>query len=202
MGGPGSGIPFPAQAARGLPRFQSFEVATGRSEASKELALLRAVVAALGERASPPWWRTQFLTDAGLRAVSRIFPRTAAAAAVRAASIAACAEHGRLTGAGNRYHLFRLPPDIEQAIDANLSDPASDAALSVLLKESTDALLRQLEGLAGDRVPKGGEGPISIGASDHLRTGRAVSEFAAHYAAAFSQGHRRFPYLERSEGQK
>lgn len=168
----------------------------------ESLLILRALVAAVGERAAPPWWRTQFLTDAGLRAVSRIFPRTAASAAVRSACMAARAEHDRLIGVGNRIHLFRLPAEFEHAIESNLASPTQEVALSALLKEGTDALLRQLEGLASERVVKAGEGPISTGSVDDLRSGRAVSGFAAHYAAAFSQSHRRFPYLERSEGHR
>lgn len=80
------------------------EAKTGESDEIEVLVILRAVVAALGERTTPPWWRTQFLTDAGLRAVSRIFPRTAVSSAVTSACIAARSEHDRLIGVGKRYH--------------------------------------------------------------------------------------------------
>jgi len=33
---------------------------------ARRLLLLRTIVAALGERTAPPWWRTRFLTDVGL----------------------------------------------------------------------------------------------------------------------------------------
>ena len=42
-----------------------------------ELLVLRIIVATLDERATPPWWRTQLLTDFGFRAIARVFPRTA-----------------------------------------------------------------------------------------------------------------------------
>jgi hypothetical protein len=86
------------------------EVVVGESAAAaQQVALLRAIIAALGERASPPWWRTQFLTEIGLRTVGRIVPRTAVPAAVVSTSIAARAEHDRWIGVGRRFHLFRLP---------------------------------------------------------------------------------------------
>lgn len=160
------------------------------------------MVAALGERVTPPWWRTQFLTDAGLRAISRILPRTAASAAVRSACVAACSEHDRLIGVGMRYHLFRLPAELEQVIDSHLSDPAREAALSALLKGGTDYLIGELQRLAGERVASAGEGPVSVGSADHLLTGRAVAEFAAHYGASFAKAQHRFPYLEGAEGHR
>src|SRR2546425_5415498 len=86
------------------------------------MILLRAVVAALGERADPPWWRTQFLTEAGLRATQRIFPRTGVAAAIKSTSAAAKAEHDRLIGIGGRYHLFRLPTSLENGVAHALSE--------------------------------------------------------------------------------
>ena len=42
----------------------------------RQYLLLRTIIAALGERVTPPWWRTQFLTDFGLRTIARVFPRT------------------------------------------------------------------------------------------------------------------------------
>jgi len=48
--------------------------AIGSRDQIRGILLLRTVVAMLGERILPPWWRTQFLTDFGLRALTRVFP--------------------------------------------------------------------------------------------------------------------------------
>jgi hypothetical protein len=121
-----------------------------RPEGVESLLTLRAVVAGLGERATPPWWRTQFLTDAGLRAIARVFPRTAVAAAIRSASAAARPEHDRLIGVGKRYHLFRLPTEFERSIEDHLAEPARQAALADILKGGTDALLGELKRISND----------------------------------------------------
>jgi len=59
---------------------------------------LRAVVLALGESAQPPWWRTAFLNETGLRFLERLYPRTAFHAAVHAAGHAACDVHDQAIG--------------------------------------------------------------------------------------------------------
>src|SRR5438128_9303831 len=65
------------------------------SEKVREILLLRLIVATLGERATPPWWKTQFLTDVGMRSMARIFPRTALSAALNSVSIVAREDHDR-----------------------------------------------------------------------------------------------------------
>ncbi|MCX7634437.1 MAG: BrxE family protein, partial [Syntrophales bacterium] len=50
---------------------------------------LRAVVLALGESASPAWWKTEFMNETGLRFLERLYPRTTFQAAVHAAGKAA-----------------------------------------------------------------------------------------------------------------
>lgn len=175
---------------------------THKVQGVEPLLILRALVAALGERATPPWWRTQFLTEAGLRAVARVFPRTAVSAAVRSVCIAACSEHDRLIGVGTRYHLFRLPTEVEHAMGLSLADPARQAALSETLRGDTDALLAELKRLSGDRTPATGEGPVSAGHVEDLRAGRAVPQLAAYYCASFSKATRWLPYLEEREGHR
>jgi hypothetical protein len=178
------------------------EAGTNRPGAVDALTTLRAIVAALGERATPPWWRTQFLTDAGLRAVGRVFPRTAVAAAVRSASSAARSEHDRLVG-GKRYHLFRLPSELENSIDLRLADPVCQAALAELLKSGIDTLLAELKGISTQNTAAAPpEGPVSVGDMDAIRHGRAVPDLAAHYLAAFSKGKRTFPYVAEREAKR
>ena len=50
------------------------------TESVRRLVTLRLLAAAAGESVVPPWWRTQFLTEAGLRLRRRIFPQTVGSA--------------------------------------------------------------------------------------------------------------------------
>ncbi|MDH7504026.1 MAG: BrxE family protein [Verrucomicrobiota bacterium] len=56
---------------------------------------LRAVVLALGESASPSWWKTEFMNETGLRFLERLYAWTTVNAAVHAAGTAACDAHDR-----------------------------------------------------------------------------------------------------------
>ena len=60
-----------------------------QSDQIRPILLLRTVVVALGERTTPPWWRTEFLTDVGLRFMGKVFPRTAASAGLNSVLLAA-----------------------------------------------------------------------------------------------------------------
>lgn len=168
-------------------------------ETTNRFMLLRALIAALGERAEPSWWRTQFLTNAGLRAAARVFPRTAVSAALRSASIAARSEHDRLVGIGGRYHLFRLPVEVEHAIDENLRGASRQTQLADLLSQEADLLIGEVSRLACDQHVVASEGPIAITDSHSLRAGLAIEKCAAHYHAAFVMKQRCFPYFERRE---
>src|SRR5260370_1713187 len=82
------------------------------TENIRNILQLRRIVAALGERTTPPWWRTQFLSEFGVRALTRVFPRTSASAALNSVLIAAREDHDKRIGIGGRHHLFRLPARI------------------------------------------------------------------------------------------
>src|ERR1035441_5172799 len=73
---------------------------------------LRSIVAAVGERTTPAWWHTRILTDVGLRVTGKVFPRTALTTALKSVSHVAQVDHDQRVGS-DRYHLFRLPPEIE-----------------------------------------------------------------------------------------
>jgi hypothetical protein len=178
------------------------ETVRHESQTVRTLIMLRAVVAALGERATPPWWRTQFLTDAGLRAVGRIFPRTAIAAAVKSASLAAQAEHDRLIGVGRRVHLFRLPTSIEHEIAAGASETDVQSQISNVIHGATDGGIRYLADLAEGRSVAHTDGPVSLGDARRLSQLQTVAEIAAHYHAAFAGPARRYPYFELPEDRR
>ncbi|MDA3951955.1 MAG: BrxE family protein, partial [Spirochaeta sp.] len=68
------------------------------SNTSGSLTALRIIVAYLGESASPPWWPTQFLTEAGLDFFRGVFPKTSASAAVHGSIRAAQEIHDERIG--------------------------------------------------------------------------------------------------------
>jgi hypothetical protein len=83
---------------------------------SMKVLRLRVLVLALGEAAAPPWWRTEYISGAGLRILERIYPRTAFAEALHVSGAVARTIHDVSTGCGSIYHLFRLPIPWEREI--------------------------------------------------------------------------------------
>ena len=57
-----------------------------------------------------------FLGPIGFRFLETIFPRTTRAAVLRSTSEAACIVHDRSLGCMGNYHLFRLPPALEDRL--------------------------------------------------------------------------------------
>jgi hypothetical protein len=169
------------------------------SEVGHRLAVLRTLVAALGERGTPPWWRTQFLTDVGLRTLGRIFPRTAIRAALESTTIVARADHDKRIGIGCRYHLFRLPTALEHVlIDATMEELFRVEA-TALVKEQRDDLLCELAKVANSRAVPVAEGPIRLVPAVRLLERPVIEEMAAHYRTSIKTGRRVFPYFEEAE---
>jgi hypothetical protein len=139
--------------------------AIGSQGQIREILLLRTIVAMLGERTTPPWWRTQFLTDVGLRALTRVFPRTAASAALSSVLMAARVEHDKRIGLGGRYHLFRLPGSLEHGVALLLSEEAFATQTGALVSKGRDDLIHELATMARGREGTTGEGPIRLGSS-------------------------------------
>jgi hypothetical protein len=153
---------------------------------------LRLQVAALGERLSPPWWRTEFLSPTGLRIVQRLFPRTYLATALESATVAARRDHDAHVGRRS-FHLFRLPAHIERQL-ANLirTDRAfADSAIP----DTSAQLIEVLEAVALHGVPLGGTGPRLLGASNDISKPITIDKLASLYAYAARQGERIYPYF-------
>src|SRR3989304_8423551 len=93
----------------------------GSNPVAEPSATLRVLVGALGELADPPWWRTRYLSETGLRFLERIYPHPAFAAAVGATTIAARAVHDESIGRGSVSHLFRLPQSFERGAESELA---------------------------------------------------------------------------------
>ena len=165
------------------------------NKTTADLLLLRAVVAALGERSDPPWWKTQFLTRVGLRNMERLLPRTAARGALSSVIRAAQIDHDRKVGVGRHYHLFRLPMHLENALDALLGDPEQLGDLQDLLVSDDHLLRSRLDELSGELITAN-EGPIDLGVVSRIGNPSSLAKVAAIYRLAFLDGIRRFPYFE------
>ena len=169
-------------------------------EALHKLVILRVVVAALGETPSAAWWRTQFLTEAGLRATARIFPRTAMAAAINSVCEAARIDHDKKVGVGQRYHLFRLPIGCEDGVAKTLTRQETQAEAKELILSGRDGQLKRLELLAQGSKRVGKEGPVALGAATRISTSEAIAELATNYLRAFASNQKCYPYFEDQEG--
>jgi hypothetical protein len=163
-----------------------------------EILGLRTVIAALGERSAPPWWRTQFLTDVGLRGLSRVFPRTAASAALGSVLVAAREDHDKRIGkgSGGRYHLFRLPASIEQAIATAMSDASYAPRAASIAAGRSDELIHKLEMMVQPGKTEAAEGPVRIGPCTGIAKMDCIANLAGHYANSFRTGRRAFPYFD------
>jgi hypothetical protein len=153
---------------------------------------LRIAVGYLGERAQGGWWDTAFLNSIGFRYLQIVYPKTAASAAVTAASDAACKAHDELIGRGRVAHLFRLNEQTEVKVRSHLASLKIEDMAGLCSPDSALGLL--LETAAGAKPPEA-FGPLHIGTLKHLDKPESLSQLAAVYAAAFRTGTRVFPYF-------
>jgi len=157
---------------------------------------LRAVVLALGEAVQPPWWRTGFLNETGLRFLERLYPRSAFRAAVHAAGMAACEVHDQAIGLRGVFHLFRLPERIEIALRDQSVSFFSDLAEELRPDLGNMDLLLDRLGAMAQRRPIDSLGPKRIGTLSDLFHTDSFREVSSVYFSAFSSGRRAFPYFE------
>ena len=171
--------------------------AAQKSEAPLLALYLRVIVTALGEVSQPPWWRTQYLSETGMRFLERLYPRTAFAAAVRATGMAACAIHDGSIGHGRLYHLFRLPIALEQEMQTLLLGEYGTGLAQEMRPAlgNAEELINQLHALAAE-VPKETIGPWRIGKGTDLNRPEVYRRMAGAYVHAFQTGDKIFPYVE------
>lgn len=157
----------------------------------------RFTVAALGEAASPPWWRSQATPDVGGRMIQRLFPRTVDLARLELACRVALLVHDqRITGIG-RYHLFRLPAAEEASIRDRLAEPAGRELIRNLAAAgSPDARMKALSELAGKAKVAEAQGPVACGTQLEVRLPATLQRACAIYLGAFRSGRPAYPYLE------
>ena len=157
---------------------------------------LRAVVLALGESASPPWWKTEFMNETGLRFLERIYPRTSFRAAVHAAGKAASDAHDRAVGRIGVYHLFRLPESLETELHRMPPDPADDFFPTLRnALERPEELMKLLAPMCGGEGADAAPGAKKIGTDKDLMTTAGLRKTAAVYHMAFARNKPGFPYF-------
>jgi len=162
-----------------------------------DLLQLRVLVLALGEASHAGWWKSQFLTPTGLSYLSRLYPRSSFAAAVRSAGEAARLVHDGSIGVGNVFHLFRLPLDEERRLEAALREMGADLQIELEpMLTQREQLLARLEQLADRPSTKPATGPQEVGKLRDWRGGKLLARMAGMYAAAFRADARVYPYFK------
>lgn len=158
----------------------------------QKLSLLRLAVGFLGQGNQAKWWGCNFLDATGLRFLQTTFPRTAQVAALRSTTEAACIVHDQALGRIGSFHLFRLPP----ALENQLEQVAATMDWTECFKqiENNETAMTVLKELA-DALINAPEGPVQVGVESRILTRTAIREIAAHYYSAFQDGIRCFPYF-------
>ena len=157
----------------------------------QQLISLRLLVGFLGEKPQGGWWDCRFLDATGTRFLQAIFPRTFHCAALRSTTEAARLVHDKRIGRVGVFHLFRLPVDIEDQLEACIADVDYGAMEAGLSRESA---LEELSRLSKSLLAAP-EGPVQIGVPEKILTPMSVSELAAHYLSAFTKSSQCFPYF-------
>ncbi len=165
----------------------------------EKIAQIRVLVAYLGEKDQYNWWDTSFLGEIGLEYLKLNFPRTAFLAGVTSVSEAARKLHDEHIGKGMVYHLFRLPFNIEERIHEILRDMKEDDEKQLIIKRE-DAL-EILKGFI-DSTVDAPEGPVQIGTTPKIISEFSVRELAKHYANAFQEDKKTFPYFRENNNER
>jgi len=157
---------------------------------------LRAVVLALGESASPAWWKTEFMNETGLRFLERLYPRTTFQAAVHAAGKAAGDVHDRAVGRVGVYHLFRLPESLETELHRIPPDPADDFFPTLRnAMGRPEELMKLLAPMCSGERADAAPGARKIGTDKDIMTTAGIRKTAAVYYTAFARNKPGFPYF-------
>ncbi len=157
---------------------------------------VRILVSALGEVTRPPWWRTSFLNETGLRFLERLYPRSVFSAALHAAGRAACRVHDLAIGRTGVHHLFRLPESIENQLREFVTN--AEAGFQSSLRSDLGSVKHLLTRLKELTVPTvaASPGPQRIGSASALGDSDTYRRIGAVYYQAFERGYQAFPYVE------
>jgi hypothetical protein len=156
------------------------------------LSDLRFLVGYLGERDQTAWWDTAFLSPTGLRYSIVNFPRSFVAAAGVSVTEAARRLHDSRIGKGGVFHLFRLPPVIEETVHYEMLHSDPDQVKSII--QNRETALEELGRVAVERL-KASEGPVQVGTVKTILYSQSLEELAKHYLDAFLHNRKTFPYF-------
>src|SRR3972149_5476802 len=161
------------------------------------LLRLRILVLALGEVPELGWWKSKFMSPVGMNFLSRLYPRSDFAVAVRSTLRAAKPVHDTSIGIGRVAHLFRLPSDVERKLD-RLLQVQQDEFFSMVSGAlgKRDKLLEQASSLGDFARPESIAGPLRLGSLADVRRSDSVVRLAGAYYAAFQDGVKVYPYFE------
>lgn len=163
-----------------------------QSPVTADFLLLRFLVGFLGEKGQGGWWDTGFLSSTGLRYSQVNFPRSALAAAGTSVTEAAKRLHDSRIGKGGVFHLFRLPPAIEEAVHREMMQMDVEAVKAQIANR--DSALHGLRELASETI-NAPEGPVQVGSVKTILRAGSVEEIAKHYLDAFLNAKMTFPYF-------
>lgn len=152
----------------------------------KSIFRARVLVALIGSQKNSGWWDCSFMDDTGIKFLANSFPRSAASAAFHSTIEAAQRVHDSALGKIGCYHLFRLPLSIEEHL---MEEEISDSGFP-----SMEDALAELNSMAGAQI-NAPDGPVQIGVEKRILVETSLSELAAHYHSAFTQGIRCYPYF-------
>ena len=183
-----------------MPNPESRTVTTKSSPTpALKLIKLRLLVGFLGEKRQANWWNCSFLDATGRRFLETTFPRTSFFAALHSTAEAARLLHDSTIGRVGVFHLFRLPVDNEDALEAHIADMPSEDALNWI--SSREDALEEL-GRMDEVHVSAPQGPVQVGFADKIFAPSSISELAAHYHSAFRGDFQCFPYFGESLGRK
>jgi len=154
--------------------------------------LLRVLIGFLGEKDQYGWWDTSFLSSTGRQFLAINFPRSPLSAGCTAVSEAAKRVHDSRIGRGGAFHLYRLPPPLEESLHEQLI--AWEPQQETTWLDSREAAMKRLHEYFSDAVDSP-EGPVQVGSIKGISTSFALKECAKHYHDAFLKGKQSFPYF-------
>lgn len=152
----------------------------------ERIATTRFLVGSLGERKN--WWPSRFTDQAAQRSLEMVFPRTWTRAALESVVEVARRDHDQLV-ARQDFHLFRLPPYLEDRLAAWLSDPA-------LSLEWPPQEAVEIAALLEPGPLTGASGLVCLGHPKRLQSEATFQEVAGIYARAAQEDLRVVPYFE------
>jgi hypothetical protein len=162
------------------------------SQFGKDVVRLRLAVGMLGERTTPVWWQSSFMSQSASAFLEPIFGSKRPVAQYNGITEAARLVHDERIGVGRVFHLFRLPEATEQSLTEEINqDLFSEMEKDGSSDEWAMGVLQELA--SGESEPR--EGPVQISVIASMMNQFSLEDAASHYRKAFQRGVQVFPYF-------